>query len=79
MIKAVTTFVFGVLLAVLIIATALAAAVWVIGMAGKAALFGDPKSSLAMKVFERMYERSKTDRTDITHITPTNNQASEGS
>lgn len=79
MIRAITTLVFGVLLAIVIIATAFAAAVWVIGMAGKAALFGEPKASLAMKLFERVNRRDKTDRTDITHITPVNKQASEGS
>lgn len=72
MIRSVTTLLFGVLLAVLIVATALLAAVWVIGMAGKAALFGEPRMSLAMKVFERLQKGMKTDHSDITHITSEN-------
>lgn len=68
MIRAITTLVYGIVLAVMVVAVALLASLWVLGMAAKAALFGEPKASLAMKVLERvMKERSHS---DITHITP---------
>lgn len=79
MIRSLMTLFFGVVVAALIIATALLAAVWVIGMAAKAALFGEPRMSLVMKLWERANRERKTNRTDITHITPDNQQASEGS
>jgi hypothetical protein len=66
--------VYGIVIAVLVISTALLAAVWVIGMAAKAALFGDPKASLVMKLFER----AKASSTDITNITPDNRDKNGG-
>lgn len=75
MIRAITTLVYGIMLAVLVIAVAIMASVWVLGMAAKAALFGEPKASLAMKVLERvMKERNST---DITHITPETEEINE--
>jgi hypothetical protein len=75
MIRAVTTLVYGIVLAVLVVAVAILASIWVLGMAAKAALFGEPKSSLAMKVVERiMKERNST---DITHITPETEETNE--
>lgn len=75
MIRSVTTLIYGIVLAVLVIAIAILASVWVLGMAAKAALFGEPKASLAMKVFERVMKERKP--TGITHITPENEDNSE--
>lgn len=72
MIRSVTTLAYGVILAALVIAVALLAAVWVLGMAVKAALFGEPRASLAVKLFERAMREKKTSPTDITVITPDN-------
>lgn len=74
MIRSVTTLAYGVILAALVIAAALLAAVWVLGMAAKAALFGEPRASLAVKLFERAMSQRKTDSTDITRITPNNKE-----
>lgn len=76
MIRAITTLVYGIMLAVLVVAVALIASVWVLGMAAKAALFGEPKASLAMKILERIMKEKNS--TDITHITPENNQQNIG-
>lgn len=75
MIRSVTTLIYGIVLAVLVVAVAILASVWVLGMAAKAALFGEPKSSLAMKVLERVMKERKP--TGITHITPENEQNNE--
>lgn len=72
MIKSLITLVYGIAVAVLVIAVALLASVWIIGLAAKAALFGEPRISLAMKVFQRISKAQKMDPTDITHITPNN-------
>lgn len=72
MIRSVTTLAYGIVLAALVVAVSLLAAVWVLGMAAKAALFGEPRASLAVKLFERMMKERKTSLTDITHITPEN-------
>lgn len=75
MIRAITTLVYGIMLAVLVVAVAILASIWVLGMAVKAALFGEPKASLVMKILERiMKERHST---DITHITPENENIDE--
>jgi hypothetical protein len=66
MIRSVTTLLAGVAIAVLIIVVAAVAAIGVVGLAVKAALFGEPRATLAMKVFERVIQRP----TVITHITP---------
>lgn len=71
MIRSVTTLIHGIILAALVIAVALLAAVWVLGMAAKAALFGEPRATLAVKLFERMVKERRNSSTDITHITPT--------
>lgn len=70
MIRSVTTLAYGVVLAALVIAAALLTAIWVLGMAAKAALFGEPRATLAVKLLERMMRERKSNSTDITHITP---------
>lgn len=70
MIRSVTTLVQGIVLAALTIAVALLAAVWILGMAVKAALFGEPRATFAVKLFERMMKERKQQLTDITDITP---------
>lgn len=59
-------------MAVAIVVVASVAAIWVIGMAAKAALFGEPRATLAMKIIERAMQGRKVTSTDITHITPEN-------
>lgn len=73
MIRSVTTLVYGIAVAVLVILTALAAAIWIVGMSAKASLFGEPRSTLAIKVFERLM-KARQDLTDITDITPNNGE-----
>lgn len=70
MIRSVTTLIHGIILAALTISVALLAAVWIIGMAVKAALFGEPRATFAVKLFERMMKERKQQLTDITVITP---------
>lgn len=70
MIRSVTTLIYGVILTALVIAAALLTAAWVLGMAAKAALFGEPRATLFVKLFERMMKERKTQLTDITVITP---------
>lgn len=77
MIRSLTTLVYGVVVAALVILTALTAALWIIGMAVKAALFGEPRATIAMKLFERMMAARK-DLTDITDISPNNGEDEEG-
>lgn len=62
MIRGLRTLVVGVLIAALVLVVASVAAVYVIGLATKAALFGEPRASLAVKIFQRL-----TDNTRITH------------
>lgn len=62
MIRGLRTLVIGVLIAALVIVVASLAAAYVIGLAAKAALFGEPRASLAVKMFQRL-----TDNTGITH------------
>lgn len=68
MIRSLTTLIYGVAIAALVIVVAVFIAVSVIGLAAKAALFGEPRISLAVKLMERLSR--KTGPTDITHITP---------
>jgi hypothetical protein len=72
MIRSVTTLIYGIILAALVIATALLASIWILGMAAKAALFGEPRATLAVKLFERVMRERKTKSTDITVITSEN-------
>lgn len=66
MIRSLTTLVYGIMVAVLVVTVSVMAAVYIIGLAAKAALFGEPRTTLAMKILERL---SKS-QADITHITP---------
>lgn len=66
MIRSLTTLVYGIMVAVLVIVVSVMAAIYVIGLAVKASLFGEPRTTLAMKLFERIIKS----QTDITHITP---------
>lgn len=82
MIRSLGTLLFGVVVAVGIVVVAGLAAIYVLGLAAKAALFGEPRASLAMKVLERVIRKGNSS-TDITHITPRNggnksNQQAEG-
>lgn len=77
MIRSLTTLVYGVVIAVLVIIVAVFAAVWVIGMSAKAALFGEPRISLAMKMMERMSKARKVPPTNITHITSNSGEGNE--
>lgn len=70
MIRSITTLFYGVALAALVIGAALLAAVWVLGMSVKAALFGEPRATLMVKLFERAMKERKSNPTDITDITP---------
>lgn len=66
MIRSVTTLATGVAIAVLIIVVAVLAAIGVIGLSAKAALFGEPKASLALRLFDR-FKNHTTDISPITH------------
>lgn len=70
MIRSLMTLAYGVVVAALVVVVAVCAAVWVIGLAAKAAIFGEPRISLAMKIMERLSKARKVAPTDITHITP---------
>ena len=72
MIRALQTLVYGIAVAVLIVVVAVASAVWVIGLSAKAALFGDPRASLAVKIISRLQEVSKQQSADITRISAHN-------
>lgn len=76
MLRSLGTLIYGIVVAVLIIAVSLFAAVWVIGLAAKGALFGEPRISLAVKIFERLRQQLSSP-TDITHITPEKSEGSE--
>ena len=65
MIRSLTTLVYGIMVAVLVLTVSVMAAIYIIGLAAKAALFGEPRTTLAMKIFERL-SKSQTDITDIT-------------
>lgn len=53
MIRGVYTLVLGVIIAAVIITVAIIAAVGVIGLAAKTALFGEPRKPFALQVIER--------------------------
>ena len=78
MIRSLGTLLYGVVAAALIVIVAILAAIYVIGLAGKAALFGEPRMTLAMRIFERVNQQRKKHSTDITHITPDNGETNGG-
>lgn len=75
MIGSLKTLATGIGVAVLVLVVAVLAAIGIIGLATKAALFGEPRITLAVKVFERVLQGLKTESTDITRIT--SNQGEE--
>jgi hypothetical protein len=70
-IRSLGTLLLGVTLAALIIVVSFLTAIYILGLTAKAALFGEPRATLAVKLFQRMMkEKDKVDYSDITHITP---------
>jgi hypothetical protein len=78
MLRSLGTFVYGVIVAALVVAVAVLTAIYIIGVSTRAALFGEPRITLATRIIQRMNQQRKKHPTDITHITPNNREPSDG-